>query len=178
MATQKNDMRPDKIEDRPFFREEAEEYRLFRHLGEVILFRPLSLKMLTFIPLVFTLLFWYAFTRVNIQEKFEGVAIVNETLKEGIQLLLPKKSFVEFKKNEQYRILLEGQSNYHQVFVIKVPLQASASEVPSASRVTFPNGCLSLVVKSIDGSLKQSNLGDTGRNLKIWSAKKPFVSYR
>lgn len=66
-------MRPDPLPDRPFFRREAESYRRLRHLGEIILFRPLSLRLVTLYPLLVVAGLALAMSQVELRLRFVGL---------------------------------------------------------------------------------------------------------
>jgi hypothetical protein len=65
--------RPAPIADRPLFRPEAERFRQQRHLGTIVVFRPVSVRLLTLVPLVISGLLVLAAARVTVRRSVTGL---------------------------------------------------------------------------------------------------------
>jgi hypothetical protein len=58
----------------PLFRPEAERFRQQRHLGTMVLFRPVSLRWLTLLPLAIVAVLLLGASRLAVRPRFAGVA--------------------------------------------------------------------------------------------------------
>lgn len=66
-------MRPEPLKnDRPFFRKEAEQHRLYRHLGEVVLFQPPSIRLVSLLPLAALALVGFGLLQLRLQTKYDA----------------------------------------------------------------------------------------------------------
>jgi hypothetical protein len=66
--------RPPPIADRPLFRPEAEQFRQQRHLGTIILFRPVAVRLLTLVPLAISALLVLVAAPLTVRPRFAGLA--------------------------------------------------------------------------------------------------------
>ncbi len=69
------------VQGRPLFRYEALNHRRVRHLGEISLLRPLSLRLVTLVPLLLMALLGFALSRLDFQPMF--VALVEDAPARG-----------------------------------------------------------------------------------------------
>lgn len=65
--------------DRPLFRPEAEQFRLHRHLGTIVLFRPVTARLLAAVPLVISGLLVLGAAHITVRPRFIGLTTAPAT---------------------------------------------------------------------------------------------------
>ncbi|WP_423178273.1 MULTISPECIES: hypothetical protein [unclassified Stenotrophomonas] len=136
--------RPSPLDDRPFFRPEAEAHRLHRHLGEVRLARPVSVRLVYLIPLVATALLSVAASLVTFRPRVELTHVPVELGNGDVGLVLPAPRAAVFPVGRAVELLGGDDRPLATAEVIAagaVPcVAAPASAMP-------PDGCTQLRVR-------------------------------
>jgi hypothetical protein len=101
---------PEPIQGRPLFRPEAINHRRWRHLGDIALLRPLSLRLVTLCPLLIAALLVFALSRLDFQAMF--VALVEEAPApgRGLQLSLETRVAEHLRRGDEIELRFVGSA--------------------------------------------------------------------
>jgi len=170
-------MRPDPIANRSFFREEAERFRQRRHLGEIALFRPLSLRLVTLYPVLVSALLVLAATQVELRPKF--TAVLTEHAPHGaMNLSLPNAAAAHVAEGDAITLRLDASEHAVAGTVTalsSLPCGDRARLVFAARGAQAPRTCLHLSVELAPGSA--ANFGEEAQPAELWASAQPYLSY-
>jgi hypothetical protein len=133
--------RPSPLNDRPFFRPEAEAHRLHRHLGEVRLARPVSVRLVYLIPLVATALLLAAASLVTFRPRAELASAPVDLGNGDVGLVLPASRATAFPAGKAVELLGADESGLGGAEVIAVTpvpcltVQAAARSADGCTRL-------------------------------------------
>ena len=142
-------MRPEQLRDRPFFRPEAEKYRQLRHLGDIALFRPLGLRLVTLYPLVVVALLVFALSRLEHRMMFVAMAEAAPAQGEGLRLTLEERAARQLKRGDTLELRLGGSQERTSGSITElstVPCSRTAQAFLLSSSRTAPRDCLQLTL--------------------------------
>ncbi|CAM2005471.1 hypothetical protein [Acanthopleuribacter pedis] len=154
-------MRPEPIQkDRPFFRPEAEEHRLYRHLGEIVLFRPLATRLVSLLPLAALGLVGFGLMQIELQTKYE--AVTDPTPSQEMRLILAEPT--QLIPGEKVEWALGDTPDRRSATVLRVETGPCA---PDRAGQPCPR-----VVLQNDGA--PPNAAPNTR-VRLWTQPKPFL---
>ncbi len=131
-------MRPDPLPTRPFFRPEAEQFRRFRHLGSIALFRPLPLRLLALVPLVAVALAGAGAATLQIapHADLQATAVVSGN---ALQLLLAPGNQRYFRPGDDIQLMqgtaLQGTAHIEDTAPAACPPRPGAISKASCLRI-------------------------------------------
>lgn len=137
--------RPSPLNDRPFFRPEAEAHRLHRHLGEVRLARPLSVRLGYLIPLIATALLLVAASLVTFRPRVELTHVPVALGNGGVGLVLPSSRAAAFPVGRVVELL---GADDRPIATAEVTAADAVPCVTAPASATPAGGCIQLRVRS------------------------------
>lgn len=142
-------MRPDNLQDRPFFRPEAESYRRQRHLGDIIMFRPLSLRLVTLYPLVVVALFLVAISQLELRLRFVALAEEISAQAGEVSVFLEPSAAESFRPGDSIELRFEGAAERAHGSITRaavVPCSEQAHAFLLSRSHAAPQRCLRITV--------------------------------
>jgi hypothetical protein len=139
--------RPDALHNRPFFRPEAEAHRRHRHLGEVDLARPMSVRLAFLLPVLASLLLLAMAAGITLRARMVPV-VTPERLKGGaIRLVVAQARGASLSKGDAVELQTGSGRRIAAATVIGLaPVPCSA---------TGTSGCTAVLARpdaTLDGS--------------------------
>ena len=137
-------MRPEDVGGKPFFRREAENYRLLRHLGEINLFRPMPVRLITLFPITIVGAFAFALLQLQVRKQFETRAAAVQQGNDRLQMILPAEASRYFERGDVIDISNDDtKATVHASVISAAPAECGAGVLPSADA---SSSCLVLQV--------------------------------
>ena len=169
-------MRPDDVGGKPFFRREAENYRLFRHLGEISLFRPMPVRLITLLPVAIVGAFAFAVLQLQVRKQFETQVGAVHQRGNQLQMILPAEASRYFEQGDVIDISKGGTKATVRASVISsAPAECATQLSPSADA---SSSCLALRVhlpSNLPASTTASLLSGTNQ---VRSAPRSYIPAR
>ncbi len=138
-------MRPDDVAGKPFYRREAENYRLLRHLGEVNLHRPMPVRLIALLPLAVVGAFVLALSHLQVRKQFDSQATATSQGNDQVRMILTAEAFPYFEKGDVIDISARHTKATVSASVIsKARIQCTAQLPPSTAE---PPWCTALEVR-------------------------------
>lgn len=144
-------MPPETIQGRAIFRQEAIEHRRMRHLGAIILLRPLSLRLVTLFPLLVVALLGFALSRLDFRPMFGALVQEAPAPGQGLTLILEPSLASQLHRGDELELRFAGSPERSRAVISELSTGPCSREARafllSSSRPT-QEGCLQLQLAS------------------------------
>lgn len=142
-------MRPAPVNAKPFFRPEAEDYRRLRHLGEVELFRPLSVRMIAALPLLCVAVLGVIAMSIKVAPKVDLVEVATVLERGRIALTLNPTDEVYFVPGDRVELIGVDASGSVPALILTTTQIACPSFSPTepSRRMPSAQSCMALTLR-------------------------------
>jgi hypothetical protein len=171
-------MRPEPLKDRPFFRPEAESHRRLRHLGDVILFRPLPLKLVTLYPVLVVAVLVFALSQVALRLRFVGVMEETPGPGETLRLALDQSAAASLRRGDRIELRLAGSAARRPGTIAElapIPCSRLARALLPTHAQAAPPDCLQVTVATdSSGAMEAATPPIT---VELWSPPQTYLTH-
>ena len=167
-------MRPEPVRDRAFFRPEAEEYRRLRNLGDIILLRPLSLRLVTWVPVLIVALLVLALSRLEYRSMFVALAEQPSASLEALRLSLAPGAAEPLRRGDEIEWRIAGTAERSRGVITELATGPCSREARAFSRTSAPE-CLQVTISTPLTGRDPS--GPSPLTVELWSPPRNYLAH-
>lgn len=137
------------LKGRSLFRPEVEQYRRLRHFGEISLVRPLPLRLVALVPLLFVAVLGFALSRLSFQPMFVALLEHAPAQGQGLRLSLEPATAQHLHRGEEIELRLAGSAERSRGVIAELstgPCSREARAFLLSTSRGAEAGCLQLVL--------------------------------